>query len=115
MARKISNLSAHIRDSDWLNFIHFSGYKYKIRLVSILRKREDHAFISITTILKFSAQETFITFYKKKETKTSIPLYILLMNIIKILQYSYQVGWIDFHLFSHESLECARKTLNSEK
>ena len=31
----------HIRDSNWLNFIHFSGYKYKIRLVSILRKRED--------------------------------------------------------------------------
>ena len=44
------------RDSDWLNFIHFSGYKYKIRLVSILRKREDHALISITTILKFSAK-----------------------------------------------------------
>jgi len=32
-----------IRDSDWLNFIHFSGYKYKIKLVSILRKREDQA------------------------------------------------------------------------
>ena len=44
-----------IRDSDWLNFLHFSGYKYKIRLVSILRKREDHALISISTILKFSA------------------------------------------------------------
>ena len=29
-----------IRDSDWLNFIHFPGYKNKIRLVSILRKRE---------------------------------------------------------------------------
>ena len=28
----------HIRDSDWLNFMHFLGYKYKIRLVSILRK-----------------------------------------------------------------------------
>ena len=28
----------HIRDSDWLNFMHFSGYKYKIRLVSILTK-----------------------------------------------------------------------------
>ena len=35
----------HICDSDWLNFIHFSGYKYKIRLVSILRKREDQALI----------------------------------------------------------------------
>ena len=46
----------HIRDSDWLNFIHFLGYKYKIKLVSILRKREDQALISISTILKFSAQ-----------------------------------------------------------
>jgi len=45
----------HIRDSDWLNFVNFSGYKYKIRLVSILKKREDQAFISISTILKFSA------------------------------------------------------------
>ena len=45
----------HIRDSDWLKFIQFSGYKYKIRLVSILRKREDQALISISTILKFSA------------------------------------------------------------
>ena len=45
----------YIRDSDWLNLKHFSGYKYKIRLVSILRKREDHALISISTILKFSA------------------------------------------------------------
>ena len=51
MVRKISNVSA----SDWLNFIHFSGYKYKIRLVSILRKREDQALISISTILRFSA------------------------------------------------------------
>ena len=45
----------HIRDSDWLNFIHFLGYKYKIRVVSRLRKREDQALISISTILKFSA------------------------------------------------------------
>ena len=44
----------HTRDSDWLDFIHFS--RYKIRLVSILRKREDQALISISTILKFSAQ-----------------------------------------------------------
>ena len=29
----------NIRDSDWLNFIHFLGYKEKIRLVSILRKK----------------------------------------------------------------------------
>ena len=69
----------HICDSDWLNFIHFLGckwvceyvrwdlqeapswatqtaYKYKIKLVSILWKREDQALISISTILKFSAQ-----------------------------------------------------------
>ena len=32
--------------------------KYKIRLVSILRKREDQALISISTILKFSVQVT---------------------------------------------------------
>ena len=44
----------HIRDSDWL-MVEFSGYKYKIRLGSILRKREDQALISISTILKFSA------------------------------------------------------------
>ena len=41
----------HIRDSDWLNFINYSGYKYKTKLVSILRKREDQALISISTIL----------------------------------------------------------------
>ena len=45
----------HIRDFDWLNFIHFTGYNCKIKLVSILRKREDQALISIFTILKFSA------------------------------------------------------------
>ena len=45
----------HIRDCDWLNFIHFSGYKYRIRLVPRLKKREDHALISISTILKFPA------------------------------------------------------------
>ena len=56
----------HIRDSDWLNFIQFSGCKYKIRLVSILRKRKDHALISISTILKFSAL-IFNTFYVNKE------------------------------------------------
>ena len=43
-----------IRNSDWFNFIHFSGYKYKIRLVR-LRKREEQALISISTILKFPA------------------------------------------------------------
>ena len=47
----------HICDSDGLNFLHFLGYKY--RLVSILRKRDDQALISISTILKFSTQVDF--------------------------------------------------------
>ena len=48
--------ASYIRNSDWFNFIQFLGYKYKIRLVSILRKRENQALISISTILKLSAQ-----------------------------------------------------------
>ena len=48
-----------ISDSDWLNLIHFSGYKYKIRLVSRLRKKEDQALISISKILKFPALLSF--------------------------------------------------------
>jgi len=44
-----------IPDCDWLNFVNFSGFKYKIRLVSRLRKRENQALISITPILKFPA------------------------------------------------------------
>ena len=55
MARKFQNSRILIRDSDWLNCIHFSGYK--IRLVSRLRKREDQALISISTILKFLAHK----------------------------------------------------------
>ena len=51
------------RDSDWLNFIHFLGYKYKIRLVSILRKRKNQALISISTILKFSALNHLKLYY----------------------------------------------------
>ena len=50
---KISRFLIH--DSDWLNFLHFSGYKYKNRLVSRLRKKEDQALISISTILMFPA------------------------------------------------------------
>ena len=57
-----------IRDSDWLNFIHFSGYKYKFRLASRLRKRKDQALISISTILKFPAQIVKLTMKKKHET-----------------------------------------------
>ena len=45
----------HIRDFDWLNFIHFTGYNCKIKLVSILRKREDQALISIFIIPKILA------------------------------------------------------------
>ena len=56
MAHTISNFRLYLRDSDWLNFIHFSGYKYMIRLFSIFLKREDQALISLSTILKFSAQ-----------------------------------------------------------
>ena len=48
-------LFLYIHDSDWLNFIHFLEYKYKFRLVSVLRKREDQALIPISTILKFLA------------------------------------------------------------
>ena len=50
------NFKILIRQSDWLNSIHFSAYKHKIRLVSRLRRREDQALISKSTILKFSAQ-----------------------------------------------------------
>ena len=42
-----------IRPCDWRNFIYFLGYKHKIRLVSRLRKREDQALISLSTVLKF--------------------------------------------------------------
>ena len=52
---------------DWLNFIHFSGYKYKIRLVSIKGQREGQALISISTILKFSALDTHFKILKKKK------------------------------------------------
>ena len=44
-----------IRDSNWLNFIPFSGYKDKIRLVLILRKREDQALILKSRVLKVTA------------------------------------------------------------
>ena len=40
----------------WLNFIHFSGYKLKIKLILRLIKRGDQALISISAILEFSAQ-----------------------------------------------------------
>ena len=60
MVDKISNLSASYARPDWLNFIHYSEYKYKIRFVSILRKREDHALISISTILKFSVLDNLV-------------------------------------------------------
>ena len=51
-----------IRPSDWLNYIHFSGYKHKIRLFSRLKKREDHTLILISTFLKFPAPVIFLLF-----------------------------------------------------
>ena len=54
----------HIRDSDWFNFIHFLRYKYKIKLVSVLRKRDDQALISISTILKYSAKVIYFFWSK---------------------------------------------------
>ena len=51
-----------------LFFKHFLGYKYEIRLGLILRKREDQALISISTILKFSAlkKKHFLEHAKKR-------------------------------------------------
>ena len=40
------------RHSDWLNFIHFPGYRLKIKIILRLIKRGDQALISISTILK---------------------------------------------------------------
>ena len=40
-ARIGSENATSAETGNWLNFIHFLGYKYKIRLVSILRQRED--------------------------------------------------------------------------
>ena len=69
-----------IHDSDWLNFIHFSGHKYN-RLVSILRKREDQALISISNILKFSAQKELELVYDDiLRLKCIICTYILDIN-----------------------------------
>ena len=56
MRAKFKIYRLRLRDSDWLDFIHFSEYKYKIRSVSILRQRKDQALNSISTILKCSAQ-----------------------------------------------------------
>ena len=67
----------HICNSDWLNFIHFSGYKYKIRLVSILRKREDQALISISTVLKFSAQILLSNFFETVIKKQNLHEFLL--------------------------------------
>ena len=62
-----------IRDSDWQNCKHFSEYKYKIRLVSILRKREDHPLISISTI-QFSA---LFSYYSPP---TPLPVHVILYS-----------------------------------
>ena len=46
---------------NWLSYIKFCWYKLKIKLILKLTKNEDQALISISTILKFSAQ--FINYY----------------------------------------------------
>ena len=52
MARKFQISRLMIRDSDWLNFIQFSQYKYKFRLVSRLRKIGSSTDLDISTISK---------------------------------------------------------------
>ena len=56
----VYNLKWHVKfqinrllicDSDWLNFIHFSGYKVSL---DIKKKRGSSIIFSISTILKFS-------------------------------------------------------------
>ena len=67
------------RDSDWLNFMHFSGYcKHKINLVSILRKREDQVLISISTILTFSALLSAHIYLNKSLLLNSLNLLLFL-------------------------------------
>ena len=67
------------RDSDWLNFMYFSGYcKHKINLVSILRKREDQVLISIPTILTFSALLSAHIYLNKSLLLNSLNLLLFL-------------------------------------
>ena len=65
-----------MRDSDWLNFIHFSRYKYKIWLVSIIGKRENQELMSLSTILKFSALDK-ISLQLMYNTKIVCTLFLL--------------------------------------
>ena len=115
MARKISNL----RDSDWLNFIHFSRYRYKIRLVSILRKWEDQALISISTILKFSALGKYIWIYYI-DWKISVLVNIVLETAVQVLDFrcfirsdylisSTDLGIIDFLVFLDPMISYSEK------
>ena len=69
-----------IHDSDWLNFMHFLGYKYN-RLVWILRKREDQAIISISTVLKFSVQKELELVYHDILRFIVYYLYIYILDI----------------------------------
>ena len=69
------------RDSDWLNFMYFSGYcKHKINLVSILRKREDQVLISIPTILTFSALLSAHIYLNKSLLLNSLNLLLFLKS-----------------------------------
>jgi len=81
-----------------LNFIHFSEYKCKIRLVLILRKREDQALISISTILKFSAQINLLFSYlcvKPKQEKLQghkvVAVILHKFYLLPIFVYVYQI------------------------
>ena len=75
-----------IHDSDWLNFIHFSGYKYKIRFV-IKKKRGSSINLDINHSKVFSS--VCITIWKEiifKERKSIYGLkpLALLVKMIKI-------------------------------
>ena len=69
-----------IRDSDWLNLIYFSGYKYEIRLVSRLRKRENQALISISIILKFPALARYGWFQELHSEYFGMKYYNIILN-----------------------------------
>ena len=90
----------HIRDSDWLNFIHFSGYKYKIKLVSILWKREDQALISISTILKFSAQLFRSNIFGKASGTQRICTLCKIYSCNKVSMWVCEIAWKPSYAFT---------------
>ena len=91
----------HICDSDRLKFIQFSGYKFKIRLVSILRKREDQALISISTILKFSAlsMKNLLCLWNVVYMKC-----LFLWNVLSLKCFIYEISYLYMILLSKKCL-----------